>query len=79
MFSLLHVYLYNLYNCHKLYCLMTIKFWIWIWIWYTDMLLSFRDTIWIAIEMKKKKIQSSQNSSKIIHTWIIQIFAIPKK
>jgi hypothetical protein len=34
MFSLLHVYLYNLYNCHKLYCLMTIKFWIWIWIWY---------------------------------------------
>jgi hypothetical protein len=27
MFSLLHVYLYNLYNCHKLYCLMTIKFW----------------------------------------------------
>jgi hypothetical protein len=56
MFSLLHVYLYNLYNCHKLYCLMTIKFWIWIWIWiwYTDMLLSFRDTIWIAIEMKKK-------------------------
>ena len=20
------------YNCHKLYCLMTIKFWIWIWI-----------------------------------------------
>ena len=26
MFSLLHVYLYNLYNCHKLYCLMTIKF-----------------------------------------------------
>jgi hypothetical protein len=25
MFSLLHVYLYNLYNCHKLYCLMTIK------------------------------------------------------
>jgi hypothetical protein len=55
MFSLLHVYLYNLYNCHKLYCLMTIKFWIWIWIWYTDMLLSFRDTIWIAIEMKKKK------------------------
>jgi hypothetical protein len=32
MFSLLHVYLYNLYNCHKLYCLMTIQFWIWIWI-----------------------------------------------
>ena len=32
MFSLLHVYLCNLYNCHKLYCLMTIKFWIWIWI-----------------------------------------------
>lgn len=26
MFSLLHVYLYNLYNCHKLYCLMTITF-----------------------------------------------------
>jgi hypothetical protein len=26
MFSLLHVYLCNLYNCHKLYCLMTIKF-----------------------------------------------------
>ena len=26
MFSLLHVYLYNLYNCHKLYCLMKIKF-----------------------------------------------------
>ena len=26
MFSLLHVYLYNLYNCHKLYCLMTISF-----------------------------------------------------
>ena len=26
MFSLLHVYLYNLYNWHKLYCLMTIKF-----------------------------------------------------
>jgi hypothetical protein len=21
-----------LYNCYKLYCLMTIKFWIWIWI-----------------------------------------------
>ena len=31
MFSLLHVYLYNLHNCHKLYCLMTIlnlKIWI---------------------------------------------------
>jgi hypothetical protein len=27
MFSLLHVYLYNLYNCHKLYCLMTIQIW----------------------------------------------------
>ena len=26
MFSLLHVYLYNLYNCNKLYCLMTISF-----------------------------------------------------
>ena len=26
MFSLLHVYVYNLHNCHKLYCLMTIKF-----------------------------------------------------
>ena len=26
IFSLLHVYLYNLYNCHKLYCLITIKF-----------------------------------------------------
>ena len=25
MFSLLHVYLYNLHNCHKLYCLITIK------------------------------------------------------
>jgi len=24
--------LYNLYNCHKLYCLMIIQFWIWIWI-----------------------------------------------
>ena len=32
MFSLLHVYLYNLYNCHKLYCLMTITFWKWIYI-----------------------------------------------
>jgi hypothetical protein len=30
MFSLLHVYLYNLHSCHKLYCLMIIQFWIWI-------------------------------------------------
>ena len=34
MFSLLHVYLYNLYNCHKLYCLITITFWIELLIWY---------------------------------------------